>query len=122
MSPLGLDLSSNPWNCTCGLRPVLELLRERNVPSPVPPACATPRRLERAPWDRLELDDFSCPPRIARAGAVNTNNNNAAAKKSGSNVTLSCAVEGDPTPRVHWSWQGQTIKNGSLRYKAIVMR
>ena len=41
----GIDLYGNPWNCTCGMRPIRQWLLENNVPSSIPPPmCTTPSR------------------------------------------------------------------------------
>jgi len=30
------------------------------------------------------------------------------------NITLSCTIEGNPSPKVEWIWLGNSIKNNSL--------
>ncbi len=52
---------------------------------------------------------------MATASAIEDSGNSTAGDAGGSsNVTLTCRVEAIPAPSVGWSWQGHTIKNGSL--------
>ncbi|KAK3930326.1 Leucine-rich repeat-containing protein 4C [Frankliniella fusca] len=102
----GLELDGNPWNCTCSLRPFRSWMVRRNVPWGVPPVCTTPGRLRGRAWDRLDLDDFACGPRVeALRGAAQA--------VEGDNVTLSCRVQGAPSPNVRWLFRNRVVANAS---------
>jgi netrin-G1 ligand len=100
----GLELSENPWNCTCELRPLREWMFKQNIPHDVSPACAYPLRLKGKPWDRLDLDEFACVPKISAPEALTTG-------VEGRNVTMSCNIDGIPEPRVKWLWRNRVIAN-----------
>lgn len=100
----GLELSENPWNCTCELGPLREWMFRQNIPYDVPPACTHPLRLKGKPWDRLDLDEFACVPKITAPEALTTG-------VEGGNVTMSCNIGGIPEPRVKWLWRNRVIAN-----------
>lgn len=105
----GLELANNPWNCTCALRPLRLWMIRQNVPFDIPPVCYNPKRLHMKPWDKLDLDEFACPPEIVSS------------KKSiqgteGSNVTLVCRTAGEPYPSVRWLHKNKVIANLSSSY------
>lgn len=100
----GLELSENPWNCTCELRPLREWMFRQNIPYDVPPACTHPLRLKGKPWDRLDLDEFACVPKITAPEPLTTG-------VEGRNVTMSCNIDGIPEPRVKWFWRNRVIAN-----------
>lgn len=102
----GLELAGNPWDCTCGLRPLRDWMLRRNVPATVMPECALPPRLMSHPWDRLDLDDFACPPEVSSATGHTSG-------FEGGEVTLVCKVRGIPAPRVRWSRAGRLVANGT---------
>ncbi|XP_026281236.1 uncharacterized protein LOC113208453 isoform X1 [Frankliniella occidentalis] len=105
----GLELDGNPWNCTCSLRPFRSWMVRKNVPSSVPPVCASPGRLRGRAWDRLDLDDFACGPRVeALRGAAQA--------VEGDNVTLSCRVQGAPSPSVRWLFRNRVVANVSAPF------
>ena len=61
----GLKLSGNPWNCSCSLKPLRMWMLKNNVPfEGIPPICQEPTRLRDKPWDRLQLEDFACLPKL----------------------------------------------------------
>lgn len=102
-----LELAGNPWECECRLRPLLVLLRRRNLP-PGAPECAAPARLAARPWSTLNADDFACAPTAhATESSVRA--------REGGPTSLSCTVEGDPPPDVRWSRAGRPFSDDSPR-------
>ncbi|KAJ2950033.1 hypothetical protein O0L34_g11371 [Tuta absoluta] len=100
----GLELASNPWECTCALRPLRDWMIRKNVPATVVPECALPPRLMGHSWDRLDLEDFACLPEVS---AVTTQYKSV----EGDEVTLVCRVSGIPAPRVRWVRAGRLLAN-----------
>jgi netrin-G1 ligand len=100
----GLELAENPWNCSCELRPLREWMLRQNIPYDVPPVCVHPLRLKEKTWDRLDLDEFACVPKITAPEAL-------AKGVEGRNVTMSCNIGGVPEPRVKWLWRNRVIAN-----------
>lgn len=100
----GLEMAGNPWNCSCGLRPLREWMLHENIPYDVPPTCRYPLRLVSKSWDKIDLDEFACIPHIlapdVRAHGV-----------EGRNVTMSCMVGGVPEPSVRWMIRNRVIVN-----------
>lgn len=100
----GLELAGNPWNCSCGLRPLREWMLRQNIPLSVQPVCKVPPRLSGKPWDKLSLDDFACAPTItATKDAVNGVESN--------NITLSCRITGSPLPTAYWMFRNRLLAN-----------
>ncbi|XP_054262391.1 uncharacterized protein LOC128986204 [Macrosteles quadrilineatus] len=102
----GLELSGNPWNCSCSIRELREWMLRQNIPSSAPPVCKVPRRLHGKSWDRLNLDDFACIPSIAAHSEVFSGT-------EGGNVSLSCLISGSPDPVVRWYWKSRILPNVS---------
>ncbi|KPJ11128.1 Leucine-rich repeat-containing protein 24 [Papilio machaon] len=102
----GLELASNPWECTCALRPMRDWMIRRNVPATVVPECALPPRLMSQSWDRLDLEDFACIPEVSSASTIFKGT-------EGEQVTLVCRVTGVPAPRVRWIRAGRLLANTS---------
>lgn len=100
----GLELANNPWNCTCGLRPLRDWMLKKNVPFGLPPACRFPPRLAGRSWERMELDEFACAPEIEPAETEST-------AEEGDNVTLTCRIGGEPMPRVLWLLRNRILAN-----------
>lgn len=100
----GLELTSNPWNCSCNLRPLREWMTQENIPYGIPPVCQFPPRLAGKSWDKIELDEYACIPHIyspdIRAHGV-----------EGRNITMSCMVGGVPEPNVRWMIRNRIIAN-----------
>ena len=63
----GIELSGNPWNCDCRLRPLQEWLLSANVPYTLEPKCATPKRIGGRGFGQLGVDEFACAPEIISA-------------------------------------------------------
>ncbi|XP_053613000.1 uncharacterized protein kek3 [Plodia interpunctella] len=101
-----VTLSSNPWECTCILRPMRDWMIKRNVPVTITPECALPPRLKSQPWNRIDLDDFACTPEV-----------NVMTKHvrgiEGSDVVLFCKVSGIPVPRIRWYRGGRLLANST---------
>lgn len=51
----GLELSGNPWNCSCNLYPLREWMIRENIPFHIPPICKFPQRLAEQTWDKIDL-------------------------------------------------------------------
>lgn len=100
----GLELSGNPWNCTCSLRPLREWMLRQNVPFGIPPVCKNPARLSGKPWDRLDLDEFACVPKILAPDPK-------AHGVEGRNITITCRIAGVPEPSVRWLLKNRVIAN-----------
>lgn len=103
----GLELASNPWECTCALRPMRDWMIRRNVPATVVPECASPPRLISQSWDRLDLEEFACVPEVK--GASDTFKGT-----EGQEVTLVCRVTGVTALRVRWIRSGRLLANSTL--------
>ncbi|XP_049867796.1 uncharacterized protein LOC126368003 [Pectinophora gossypiella] len=102
----GLELASNPWECSCALRPLRDWMIRRNVPATVVPECALPPRLMSHSWDRLDLEDFACLPEVSAAASQYQG-------VEGEEVTLVCRVSGVPAPRVRWVRAGRLLANST---------
>ena len=63
-----MELSSNPWECDCRLRPLQHWLVNFNVPYTTEPQCAGPARLKGKAFGRLAVDEFACPPEVISSG------------------------------------------------------
>ncbi|XP_068632505.1 uncharacterized protein kek3 [Battus philenor] len=100
----GLELTSNPWECTCALRPLREWMIKKNVPATVVPECALPQRLMSQSWDRLDLEDFACVPEVSSSSTSFLGT-------EGEEVTLICRITGVPAPRVRWIRAGRLLAN-----------
>ncbi|CAH2076475.1 unnamed protein product, partial [Iphiclides podalirius] len=100
----GLELASNPWECSCALRPMRDWMIRRNVPATVVPECALPPRLMSQPWDRLDLEDFACVPEVKGTSTTFKG-------IEGEDVTLICQVTGIPALRVRWIRGGRVLAN-----------
>lgn len=102
----GLELASNPWECTCTLRPLRDWMIRKNVPATVVPDCALPPRLKTQSWDRLDLEDFACQPEVSALASHYHG-------LEGDAVTLVCRVTGLPAPRVRWVRAGRLLGNST---------
>lgn len=102
----GLELASNPWECTCALRPLRDWMIRKNVPATEVPECALPPRLMTQSWDRLDLEDFACQPEVSAAVSQFQG-------LEGEEVTLVCRVSGLPAPRVRWVRAGRPLGNNT---------
>ncbi|CAG9762505.1 unnamed protein product [Ceutorhynchus assimilis] len=100
----GLELAGNPWNCTCKIRNLREWMIRQNVPYDIPPTCENPERLSKKSWRILDLDEFACPPKIEATKVK-------ARGIEGNNITLSCNIDGIPTPHVRWLQRNKAIVN-----------
>lgn len=100
----GLELSENPWNCSCVLRELREWMLRQNIPSSVTPICRSPKRLQGKSWDRLSLDDFACSPSISILSDTFHG-------IEGGNVSLICGFSGSPIPVVRWYWKSRILPN-----------
>lgn len=99
-----LDLSDNPWNCTCSLRPLREWMLRQNIPFGIPPVCKNPSRLSGKSWKNLDLDEFACVPKILAPDPK-------AHGVEGRNITITCRIAGVPEPNVRWLLKNRVIAN-----------
>ena len=102
-------VDSNPWLCDCRLRwlherfqaaATVQFTAERHEP-----ICNAPRLLRGIQWRLLSAQQFACPSRIITDGRHGSTHVVAA---TGTNVTVSCVVVGDPQPRVQWTRESPT--------------
>ncbi|XP_072154520.1 uncharacterized protein [Bemisia tabaci] len=110
-----LDLNNNFWNCTCHIKPLRVWLAKQNIPLSIPPTCHFPQRLLHRPWDKLELEDFACKPRVRPLHATYIANEMA-------NVTLECEIWADPVPNITWTRRGKVIANSTSNSVSVVNR
>lgn len=99
-----LELASNPWNCTCNLRPIIEWMSVAKIAYSIPPICQTPQRIADHSWNGIDLDEFACTPTIAAAEAEATG-------LESNNITISCLVSGVPEPKIKWLFRNRMIAN-----------
>lgn len=111
----GLELSDNPWNCSCVLRDLREWMLRQNIPSSVTPVCRSPKRLQGKSWDRLSLDDFACSPAIS---IVSESFHGI----EGGNVSLICGFSGAPDPIIRWFWKSRLLPNISTGVSSSAKR
>ncbi|CAG7726104.1 unnamed protein product [Allacma fusca] len=108
----GLKINGNPWNCSCSLKPLRNWMLKNNVPfEGIPPICQEPSRLQGKPWDRLELQDFACLPKLQSLAEEERIRR----VVEGHNTTFVCRLEA--TADTHVSWltgsKGVPLTNGS---------
>jgi hypothetical protein len=104
----GLVLHNNPWMCDCHLKEFRDWTISRNLYA-VPTSCAEPPVLNGKHWSDLNSDDFACKPQILYPPFGTT------VEVDGGNVTLTCQVQGNPMPDVHWVFSSRIIGNYSRR-------
>ncbi|OQV21280.1 putative Immunoglobulin superfamily containing leucine-rich repeat protein [Hypsibius exemplaris] len=96
-----LDLHNNPWNCDCRVRDVNQWMHQRQVGSGFRPACAHPAKLQGVAWDAVPTDQLVCAPEILSIEAFDI--------LPGRNISIECAVFGDPLPTVTWYYQHHPV-------------
>lgn len=95
-----LGLANNPWRCDCKLRALRNWAIERNLYA-VPTKCKEPRKLYDKMWNEIvDPNDFACKPEVRSI-------------TRDSSGVLSCLVEGDPLPNVHWLFNNKSVTNHS---------
>jgi len=100
-----LKLENNPWHCDCRLENFWQWVMKKNLFNQ-PTSCVAPRKLSLVSWDKLELKDLACPPRVLVREPEKS-------VTLGSKVSLSCFISGNHR-KVHWIRSGFIIKNNSL--------
>ncbi|XP_050298644.1 uncharacterized protein LOC126737690 [Anthonomus grandis grandis] len=100
----GLELSGNPWNCSCKLGELRNWMLRQNVPYDIPPICQAPKRLQDKSWKMLDLDEFACSPKIYSSEGKTHG-------VEGKNVTISCNIDGIPRPDVKWLLRNKVLMN-----------
>lgn len=103
---ISLEISSNPWNCTCNIKDFREWISDRNVPMSVQPSCKYPLRLRGKIWDTLDTDEFACVPKIQAATPK-------VIGIEGQAITLSCKIDSIPAPHVKWLLKHKVIANNT---------
>lgn len=104
----GLVLHNNPWMCDCHLKEFRDWTISRKLYA-IPTACVEPPVLNGKHWSDLNSDDFACKPQILYPPFGTT------VEVDGGNVTLTCQVQGNPMPEVHWVFSSRIIGNYSRR-------
>ncbi|OWR45154.1 putative kek1 [Danaus plexippus plexippus] len=99
-----IDLSENPWTCTCRLRDLKMWLSKHKLFSS--PSCSSPSRLANKPFSELSLEEFACKPEILPI-------NRYVEATVGENATIVCRTEAIPSPNINWYWNGRLLQNGS---------
>jgi hypothetical protein len=89
-----LHLQTNPWQCDCELRPLVEWWQQQTAIGAAP-QCDD----NHYSWDRMQVDEFACGPRMIGIDSINEQ---VRTVRVGTNVTFDCVVYGDPTPNVRW--------------------
>jgi len=100
-----LKLENNPWHCDCRLENFWQWVMKKNLFNQ-PTSCVAPRKLFQVSWDKLELKDLACPPRVIVREPEKS-------VTLGSKVVLSCFISGSHR-KVHWVRSGFIIKNNSV--------
>lgn len=96
-----LDLHNNPWNCNCHVRDVSLWMRKKKVGSGFHPTCTEPAEFRGLAWDQVPIPKFACAPEILTIEAFNI--------LPGKNISIECAVFGDPLPLVMWHYNDVLI-------------
>jgi hypothetical protein len=104
----GLVLHNNPWVCDCHLKQFRDWIVNSGLYAQ-PTSCAEPPFLSGRLWSDLKSDDLACKPQILFPGVGTT------VEVDGGNVTLTCQVQGNPMPEVHWVFNSRIIGNYSSR-------
>jgi hypothetical protein len=104
----GLSLHNNPWHCDCHLKEFRDWTIAHKLYAR-PTACVEPPTLNGKQWIDLNSDDLACKPQIVHP-AFGTS-----IEVDGGNVTLTCQVQGNPMPDVHWEFNSRIIGNYSRR-------
>lgn len=105
----GIDLHNNPWNCDCHLQELRTWLVKYNVPSSIEPKCSTPVRLEGQVIKNVLPDDFACPPEVRPTSLYLD-------VLEGKNVSFECHVTAEPSARIYWRFNEQSLENSSFVY------
>ncbi|XP_041968961.1 uncharacterized protein LOC121725880 [Aricia agestis] len=104
-----LEVHNNPWRCDCYLQSFRNWVISKNLyTSPI--SCSEPPKVHGKLWKELDSSDFACRPSIIYPSTKTT------LRSSDTNVTLSCQVNGNPSPEVNWVLNAQII-DGSYRYQ-----
>ena len=102
----GLELDQNPWICDCNLRPLIQWMKRYKVPYWKSPICQKPPRLKNKSWDKMNDDEFACPPNVQALDSR-------ISAEEETNSTLICIAHGIPEPDIIWEWKGQPLHNSS---------
>lgn len=92
-------LANNPWKCDCQLRDFISWIIEKNLYAR-PTDCKEPRELAGKLWtDVKDPYEFACKPEVKFI--------------SESNGIFSCQAEGDPLPKIYWTFNNKIVSNNS---------
>ncbi|KAG7173600.1 Leucine-rich repeats and immunoglobulin-like domains protein 2-like 2 [Homarus americanus] len=105
----GIDLHNNPWNCDCHLQELRTWLVKYNVPSSIEPKCSTPPRLEGQVIKNVHPDKFACAPEVRPTSLYLD-------VMEGKNVSFECHVTAEPSARIYWKYNEQSLENSSFVY------
>lgn len=103
-----LQLESNPWLCDCHLRPFRNWYVQNHEKS-ANLQCTMPLAVRTKAWSSVDETEFGCQP------TVDVYSEDIFNVDIGSNVTLSCLINGDPLPSVYgWELNGRDIINDNI--------
>lgn len=105
----GFDLSDNPLNCSCVVRPLRDWMLSHSLSVGRMPTCTYPHNNSNKSWDRLQNDDFACLPSVHAPMKTVT-------AYEGDNVTLTCKIGGTPSPDVSWTLRNRVLLNSTFGY------
>ena len=96
-----LNLPDNPWNCDCHLQKLRRFVVQRKLANDAL-RCQQPERLKIRKWTEVPQADFACPPKVSVQKSPLT-------VRQGDLATVTCQVQGSPTPAAHWLKDGKVL-------------
>lgn len=100
-----LSLRSNPWNCTCELKPFRDFTFQHNLYTP-PTDCYYPETLRGTLWTDASADAFACRPKI-----LFPLRDRATVNAASENVTLTCRIQSTSNTAIAWTFNRHALPN-----------